>query len=76
MALAAASSNVDYSFSGEILTNVTTSTRSNVNDDIVATSTNTETLEWIITPANGVTNSSTVATGTLEESDFTLVETL
>ena len=76
MTAAAADSNVTYTFSGEILSSVTTSTRSNVNDDIVATSTNTETLEYIIDPANGITNSSTVVTGTLEEGDFTYVETL
>ena len=73
MALAAASAAVNYSFSGEILSSVTTSTRSNVNDDIVATSTNTSTLDYLI---NNIYNVSTIATGTLEESDFTLVETL
>ena len=76
MVLAADNANVTYNFTGEILSSVTTSTRSNVSDDIVVTSTNTSTLEYIIDPANGVTNSSSKVTGTFEEGDFAYVETL
>ena len=76
MVLAADNANVTYNFTGEILSSVTTSTRSNVSDDIVVTSTNTSTLEYIIDPANGVTNSSSKVTGAFEEGDFAYVETL
>ena len=76
MTLAAASAAVDYSFAGDIISSVTTSTRSNVNDDIVATSTNTSTFQSLIQVGSPVVNSSTKVTSTLEEEDFVYVENL
>ena len=78
MDAAAANSSVGYTFAGEILSSVTTSTRSNINNDIVATSTNTSTLEDILNTAVGTSpiNTSTKVTGTFVDDDFTYVETL
>jgi len=78
MALAAASNSVTYTMVGDLVTNVTTSTRSNINDDIVATSTNTETLEDIISWSSGLgtINVSTNVVTTVQDEDFVYVESL
>ena len=74
--LAAAAANVTYTFTGDLVSNVTTSTRSNVNDDIVATSTNTSTLQALISYPSSVINAETNVTTEVTESDFVYIESL
>ena len=78
MTLSAAAANVTYTFAGDIISSVTTSTRSNVNNDIVATSTNTETLQTLLQSNNGfgIINTATKVVTEVAESDFTYIESL
>ena len=72
MTFAAATTAVTYTFAVDVISNVTTSTRSNVNDKIVATSTNNSTLHDLINYLSLVMRSSAVASPyTSSERSFT-----
>ena len=72
MTLAAATTAVTYTFAGDIISIVTTSTRSNVNDNIVATSTNTSTLHDLINYHSSVLNAASKVVTTVTEASFPL----
>ena len=74
MTLAAATNAVTYTFTGDIISNVTTSTRSNVNDDIVATGTGTSTLEDLINYPSPLLNASSKVVSTVTEASFPYIE--
>ena len=76
MTLAAATTAVTYTFAGDLVSSVTTSTRSNVNDNIVATGTGTSTLQELINYPSPVLNAATKVVTTVTESSFTYIEGL
>ena len=76
MTLAAATTAVTYTFAGDLISSVTTSTRSNVNDNIVATSTNTSTLQELINYPSPVLNASSKVVTTVTEASFPYIEGL
>ena len=76
MTLAAATTAVTYTFAGDLISNVTTSTRSNVNDNIVATSTNTSTLHDLINYPSPVLNAASKVVTTVTEASFPYIEGL
>ena len=76
MTLAAATTAVTYTFAGDFISSVTTSTRSNVNDNIVATSTNTSSLQELINYPNPVLNAASKVVTTVTEASFPYVRTV
>ena len=76
MTLAAATTAVTYTFAGDLISSVTTSTRSNVNDNIVATSTNTSTLHDLINYPSPVLNAASKVVTTVTEASFPYIEGL
>ena len=76
MTLAAATTAVTYTFAGDLVSSVTTSTRSNVNDNIVATGTGTSTLQELINYPSPVLNAASKVVTTVTESSFTYIEGL
>ena len=72
MTLAAATTAVTYTFAGDLISSVTTSTRSNGNDNIVATSTNTSTLQELINYPSPVLNAASKVVTTVTEASFPL----
>ena len=75
MTLAAATTAVTYTFAGEIISNVTSSTRDN-NGNIVATSTNTSTLHDFINYPSPVLNATSNVVSTVTEASFPYIEGL
>ena len=76
MTKSAASAVITYTFVGDIISSVTTSTQS-TSGAIVSTSTNTSTLyELINVPSLNATNSATKVNGTFNDSSFQYVEGL
>lgn len=76
MTLAAATTAVTYTFAGDLISSVTTFTRSNVNDNIVATSTNTSTLQELINYPSPVLNAASKVVTTVTEASFPYIEGL
>ena len=76
MTKSAASAVVTYTFAGDLISSVTTSTRSNVNDNIVATSTNTSTLHDLINYPSTVLNAASKVVTTVTDESFKYIEGL
>ena len=73
LTLAAATTTVTYTFAGDLISNVTTSTRDN-NSNIVATSINTSTLHDLINYPSPVLNSSSNVVSTVTEASFPYIK--